>query len=182
MGRSGYLVLGRVVKPHGVRGEVRVVPFAQTWEPFQTLTQCWLGPPEGPYRLFRLEGGQERGRTVVLKLVGVDSSEAASHLVGCEVAVPRAEAPPPPKGAYYHYDILGLEVVEGDRPLGHVREILETPAHDVYVIQGQAGEWLLPATRMHIRRIDLEAGQIEIEPGVGLVSQPSGGEESAESV
>ena len=119
---------------------------------------------------------------MALKLAGVDTPEAAASLVGCAVSIPRAEAPPPPEGAFYHSDILGLEVVEGDRTLGSVCEILETPAHDVYVVRGRAGEWMLPATRVHIRRIDLVAGRIEIEPGSDLVSATSEGEESAEQV
>jgi ribosomal 30S subunit maturation factor RimM len=73
-------------------------------------------------------------------------------------------------------------VLEGDRSLGTVCEVLETPAHDVYVIRGPVGEWLLPATRAHIRRIDLRAGRIEIEPGTELATATSGGEESAETV
>jgi 16S rRNA processing protein RimM len=182
MGRMGYLVLGRVVKPSGVRGEVKVAFFAESWTPFRTLTRCWLGPAGGPFQPFGLECGREQGRTVWLKFAGVDSPEAAAGLVGYEVAVPRAEAPAPPEGSFYHYDILGLVVVDGDRLLGSVREILETPAHDVYVIDGPGGEWMLPATRAHIRRIDLAAGRIEIEPLPGLVSPSSGGEESAEAV
>ena len=182
MAQPGYLILGRVVKPHGLRGEVKVACFADSWEPFRTLSRVWLGPPEGPLRPFRLECDRGQERTLVLKLAGVDTPEAAVSLVGCEVTVPRAEAPPLPEGAYYHSDILGLEVVEGDRPLGTVREILDTPAHDVYVIRGPVGEWMLPATRVHIRRIDLAAGRIEIEPGLELVSATSEGEESAEAV
>lgn len=182
MARSGYLVLGRVVKPHGVRGDLRVVLFAGTWEPFRSLTQCWMGPSGGPFHPFKLVRGRGRNRMLVLKLAGVDSPEAAAGLVGYEIAVPRAEAPPPPEGTFYHYDILGLEVVEGCQSLGIVREILETKAHDVYVIQGPAGEWYLPATRAHIRRVDLEAGRIEIEPLAGLVNPSWGGEASAEAV
>ena len=98
------------------------------------------------------------------------------------MAIPRAEAPDPPEGAFYHYDILGLKVVHGDQSLGTVREILETPAHDVYVVRGPAGEWMLPATRVHVRRIDPAAGRIEIEPGVDVAALLSGGEESAEAI
>src|SRR3989304_6281751 len=108
-------------------------------------------PPPGP--------GAPPGRAVVLKRGGVDPLEAAAGLLDYEVAIPRAEAPPLPEGTYYHTDILGLQVWEGDRHLGCVREILETPAHDVYVIQGPTGEWMLPATRGHIRRVDLAAGR-----------------------
>ncbi len=182
MAQPGYLILGRVVRPYGVRGEVKVVCFADSWAPFRGLSRVWLGRAGAPFRPFGLEQGREQARAVVLKLAGVDTPESAASLVGYEVTVLRAEAPPPPEGTYYHYDILGLEVVEGDRSLGLVREILETPAHDVYVVGGPAGEWMLPATREHIRRIDLMAGRIEIEPGLDLVSATSGGEESAEAV
>ena len=180
MAQPGYMILGRVVKAHGVRGEVKVALVAESWEPFRTLGRCWLGPPAGPYQPFRLERGQGCGREVALKLGGVDTPEAAAVLVGHEVAIPRGEAPALPEGTFYHYDILGLQVWEGDRPLGSVREILETPAHDVYVVQGPTGEWMLPATRAHIRRIDLAAGRIELEPWVDLVTQTSGGDEGAE--
>lgn len=182
MGQPGFLVLGRVVAVHGIRGEVKMACFADSWEPFRALRRLWLGRPEGPFQLVRLERARPRRRSVLLKLAGVDTPEAAAGLVGCEVAIPRAEAPSPPEGVYYHHDVLGLEVVEGDRRLGTVGEILETPAHDVYVVRGPLGEWMLPATRAHIRRIDLAARRIEVASGLDLLAATSGGEESAEAV
>jgi 16S rRNA processing protein RimM len=182
MAPPGYLILGRIVKVHGLLGEVKAVCFTERWEAFRNLTHLWVGPPEAAPRLLKLEAGRRHGEDAVLKLDGVDSPEAASGLIGQELSIPRAEAPAPPDGTFYHYDILGLLVVDGERPLGSVREILETPAHDVYVIQGPGGEWLLPATRAHIRRVDLTAGRIEIEPMAGLVSPSSGGEASPETV
>jgi 16S rRNA processing protein RimM len=121
----------------------------------------------------------------VLKLAGIDSPETASALAGCELAIPRAEAPQLPEDTFYHYDILELEVVLGERALGTVREILETPAHDVYVIQGALGDWLLPATRAHIRRVDVEAGRIELDPTAdvaGLIAGEMAGGTDPESV
>jgi 16S rRNA processing protein RimM len=182
MAERGFLILGRVLKPHGVRGEVKVACYADSWGPFRAVSQVWVGPPEGPFHAVRLEGAEERDRAVVLRLAGVTTPEEAARLVGYEVTIPRADAPPPPEGVFYHFDILGLEVVEGDRSLGTVCEILETPAHDVYVIRGPISKWLLPATRVHIRRIDPAAGRIEIEAGMDLAAATSGGEESAEAV
>ena len=182
MAQPGFLILGRVVKIYGVRGEVKVACFADAWKPFRGLGRLWLGRPEGPFQALAVERARERGRVVILKLTGVDTPEAAAGLVGHEVAVPREEAPSPPEGVFYHYDILGLRVMEGDQFLGTVQEVMETSAHDVYVIQRPAGEWMLPATRAHIRRIDLVGKRIEIEPGTDLVNATSGGEESAETV
>ncbi len=177
MAPPGYLILGRIVKAFGVRGEVKVAAFVDRWAPFRELTQVWIGPEEGPLQVFGLETWRESRGGVILKLRGVDSPEAATGLLGHEVSLPRREAPDPPDGEYYHYDILGLKVVDGERALGRVREILETGAHDVFVIQGPVGEWLLPATRVHIRRIDVAAGRIQIEPMAGLLSPLSEDEE-----
>jgi ribosomal 30S subunit maturation factor RimM len=63
-----------------------------------------------------------------------------------------------------------------------VREILETAAHEVYVVEGPGGEWLLPATRAHIRRVDLGAGRIEIEPWDNLITPSSGGDDIPEAI
>jgi 16S rRNA processing protein RimM len=168
MARPDYLILGRITKVHGVRGGVKAVLYADAWTPFGGLERYWVGPPGGPYRPVGIHVESEHGRSLALKLTGVETPEVAAALVGHEIAIPRAEAPPPPEGAFYHYDILGLDVVAGERRLGVVREILETPGHDVYVIGGAAGEWLLPATRVHIRHIDLAAGRIELDPAAGL--------------
>jgi 16S rRNA processing protein RimM len=185
MGRPAYLFLGRVSKVHGIRGEVKVVLHADHWTRFPTLTRCWVGLPAGPLRPVEIQAATEHGRTVMLKLAEIDTPEAAALLVGYEIAIPRAEAPAPPEGMFYHYDILGLDVVAGKRTLGTVREILETPAHDVYVVGGSAGEWLLPATRVHIRHIDLATGRIELDPAAdvaGLVGGDDQGGAGSESV
>jgi len=144
-----------------------------------------VASPGGPNRLFGIESARDHGRAIVLKLAGIDSPETASALAGCELAIPRAEAPQLPEDTFYHYDILELEVVLGERALGTVREILETPAHDVYVIQGALGDWLLPATRAHIRRVDVEAGRIELDPTAdvaGLIAGEMAGGTDPESV
>jgi len=169
MAPPGYLQVGRLVKTHGVRGEIRVALFADRWEPFQDLKESWVGPSGGPFRAMAVESSRKQDRGVILKFRGVDSREAAARLVGQEVAIPRSAAPPPASGSFYHYDLLGLEVVGAGRTLGRVREILETPAHDVFVVDGAEGEWMLPATRTHIRRIDLAAGRIELDPVVDVM-------------
>jgi 16S rRNA processing protein RimM len=185
MTRSGYLTLGRITKVHGIRGEVKVALYAETWGPFSGASRCWLGPSGGPFRPRQIQAAAERGRAVILKLEDIDSPEAAASIVGQDVAIPRAEAPAPPEGMFYQYDILGMEVVTGLRRLGIVRDILETPAHDVYAIEGPAGEWLLPATRAHIRHIDGAARRIELDPAAdvaGLMGKGAEGTGGSESV
>lgn len=177
MDRPDFLVLGQIVRPHGIRGEVKVVPFTADWG--RSGPEVWVGAVGGPYRRVTIEQERVQPRGVLLKIAGVDSPERAATLVGSEVAIPRTEAPAPPEGSFYHYDVLGLRVTAGGRMLGSVEEILETPAHDVYVVVGPTGEWMLPATRAHIQRIDVGAGLIELSPEADVPGLLTGGEESS---
>ena len=180
--RPDHLVLGHVAQSHGVHGEVKVAWYPDQWEPFRAIATVWLETAAGPQQRFQVERAWSQGHAVVFKLAGIETPEAAASLVGREVAIPREAAPAPPEGSFYHYDILGLAVMEGERLLGTVREILETPAHDVYIVDGAEGEWLLPATRAHIRRMDPAAGVIEIEPWGDLVPPSSGGDDTPEAI
>jgi 16S rRNA processing protein RimM len=177
-----FLILGRILKPYGVRGEMRVASWPEGLALFRGAAECWAGPPDGMRRRFAVEAARPHGRAVILKLAGVDTPEEAARLAGWDVAIPRAAAPDPPDGSYYHADLLGLAVTDGERALGAVVEILETAAHDVLVVRGAAGEWMLPATRAHVRRIDLAARRLEIRPMPGLVDPSGGGGASAETV
>ncbi|MBI4537823.1 MAG: 16S rRNA processing protein RimM [candidate division NC10 bacterium] len=178
----GFLILGRILKPYGVRGEVKVASWAEGTALLCQLAECWVGPPDGAWQAVAIERSRLQGRAVILKLAGVGSPEAARSLVGREVAIPREAAPDPPEGSYYHADLLGLAVTDGERALGAVVEILETAAHDVLVVRGEAGEWLLPATRAHIRRIDLASRRLEIQPMDGLIEATGGGGAGAEEL
>ena len=110
------------------------------------------------------------GRTMALKLEGVDSPEAAEALRGALLEVPTADAPTLPEGTYYHYQLIGLEVrtAEGEE-LGRVVEVLTTGGTDVYVVHGPRGEVLLPATSEVVASIDLEAGRMTVTPLPGMV-------------
>lgn len=81
---------------------------------------------------------------------------------GAELAVPRAELPPPDEGSYYVADLIGLEVVEGDERVGVVREVLPGPANDN--LELDSGH-LVPLVEDAIAGVDLEARRITLNPG-----------------
>jgi len=110
------------------------------------------------------------GQDVVAHFAGCRSREQAERLRG-QVLWIRAELLPAlPEGVYYHYQILGLQVVTDDgRALGTVAEILKTGANDVYVVRGEAGEILLPAIESVIRRVAPAEGTLTVHLIEGLV-------------
>jgi 16S rRNA processing protein RimM len=177
VGEADPLVLGRIKKVHGVRGAVKVASYVEEWAPFARLLRCLVGRPGGPWQERAIEAAEAQRGTLILKLVGIETPEAAQDLVGAEIAIPRAEAPAPPAGTFYHYDILGLRVEVDGQALGTVSEILETAGHDVYVIRQGTAEWLLPVTRAFIRRIDPGAGVIELDSAADIAGLRAGAEE-----
>ncbi len=162
------LRIGIITRPHGLRGEVRVLPDTDFPERFRSLRRVLVAGPEGevPYEV---ESVRSHGRFFLVKLRGVDRWEDAQALQGRALHIPREEAVPLPEGTYYIADILGLEVrtVEGD-VLGRVREVLRTGANDVYVVAGRR-EVLLPAIEDVVEKVDLEAGRIVVRLLPGLV-------------
>jgi len=101
---------------------------------------------------------------------GCTTVEAAEALRGSTLWMAQEALPELEGGAYYVADLLGMRVEgAGGEPLGEVVEVIETGAADVYVVRGDGGEILLPATREVVRQIDLAARLIVVTPLPGMV-------------
>jgi 16S rRNA processing protein RimM len=156
------VTVGVILAPHGVRGEVRVevlTDFPERFDPGGTL---WLdGAP------VRIESSRAQGKSFLLKLGGVSNRAAAETLRGRELMAPRLEELG--EGTYYRDDLIGLAVVtkSGER-LGELADIFSTGSNDVYVVRGQKGELLLPATDDAVLEVDLPAGRVVVEVLEGL--------------
>ena len=164
--RPSHLVIGRIVSPHGVRGELRVKVLTDFPDRFGRLETIYLGDEHTPAAV---EGQRVHGGNVLLKLAGVDRREEAEKLRDLLVHVPMDEAVPLKDDEYYVYEIVGLEVwtTEGEH-LGRVVEVIETGSNDVYVIRDGAKEILIPALSHVVLDVDLKQGRIEVQMMRGL--------------
>jgi len=164
-----YLAIGRVVRAHGLKGEISVAVMTEFPERFETTKQVYLGDQceAIPYQLKSYRWHKDN---VLLTLTGIANRNQAESLKGQLVQVPIEEAMPLPDGVYYHYQLVGLEVVTttGER-LGILSEVLETGANDVYVVDNDGQELLLPAIAEVVRSIDLEEAQMVVEVIEGLI-------------
>jgi 16S rRNA processing protein RimM len=163
-----FLVIGRITKPHGVRGEVRVEVHTDLPERFGWLETVYLGRKKpSPVAI---EGVRYHKSWVLLKLAGCDDRLAAEALRSQWLQVPREEALPLEDGQYYLYQVLNLDVfTEDDQHLGRVTEVMETKANNVFVVAGQFGEVLLPDIDDVIREIDFEKKRITVHLLPGLL-------------
>lgn len=162
-----YLVIGRIVRPWGVQGEVKVEVLTDWPERFALLDDVYLGEEATPYHLerFRLHQGH-----ALLKLVGCDDRNAAEALREQLVQVPPEEAMPLDEDEYYVHQIEGLEVwTDEGESLGQVVEVLFTGSNEVYVVHGPRGEVLIPAIADVVMQVDLEGGRLVVHLMDGLV-------------
>lgn len=164
---EGYVAIGQVVGPWGVRGEVKVNLHTDFPERFKTTAVVYLGPEARPVRVLgsRLHKGQ-----VLLRLEGYTTREAAEALRNLWVQVPRDQVMPLAEGEHYVFDMIGLQVHTTDgRLLGAVTEVLFTDANEVLVVQGEAGEVLIPYLSAVVAAEDMAAREIVIHPLPGLL-------------
>jgi 16S rRNA processing protein RimM len=164
-----FLAIGRINRPHGLRGEVTVEVLTDFPERFDTIEVIYLGDSQRADAWEVAASRWNRDR-VLLTLRGCEDRRTAEGLRGLLVQIPIEEAMPLPEGEYYPHELVGLDVVtvEGEE-LGRISEIIFTNANEVYVVVGPRGRLLLPAIADVIDQIDLDGGQVTVRLIDGLV-------------
>ena len=171
-----YLVVGRVLRPHGIRGELRVQIVTGYPERLGQHADLYLASPAHPeaVRRYPVEAMRSHREVLLLKLGGCDDRNTADELRGMLVQVPIEEAVPLEEDEYYYFQIIGVQVeTESGESLGRVVDVLETGAHDVYIVRGTRGEVLLPAVDEVVLELDLESRRMVVRllPGMGAEGQ-----------
>ena len=162
-----YLVIGRVAKPWGIQGEVKVEVITDFPGRFSLLRKVYLGPEAAP---FALEGFRLHKGAALLKLEGCHDRTTVEKLRGQLVQIPIEEAMPLEQDEYYEYQIVGLAVwTAGGKYLGTVDEVISTGSNDVYVVRGEGREVLIPAIEDVVLEINLAQGRLVVELMEGLV-------------
>ena len=151
---------GFVRRAVGLAGEVEVEPLGDSPGRFAPGSVLRAGTMR-----VEVERSHEAGGMLLrLKLAGVDDRDAAEKLRGRYLEIGPGELPDLPEGAFYEWQLVGLQVYDvAGRKVGHLEEILEYPANDVYVVVGQGGQTLVPAIREVVRKVDLQAGRMDID-------------------
>ncbi len=154
------MAIARVLAPHGIRGELKCAILTDFPRRFASTPRVLVGPQREP---FAVQRARVQGHFVLLKLDGVETRDAAERWRNALVQVPQAERVKLPRGHYRWEDVIGLAVrTEEGEPLGPVRDIIQTGANDVYVVDTAGGELLIPAIKDVIKRIDLANGEMVV--------------------
>jgi 16S rRNA processing protein RimM len=170
MGGEETVLIGRVIKPHGLRGEVRIFPETDFPERFEQSDRFLLrlGRKE---TWVHVESVRWQGDYLLVRFSGIDTRQDAEQIRNAEVEIPRSWCHHLPEGEYYIADLIGLKVrTQTGESIGKLVDVIHQTAQDIYVIRVDADEILIPAVPQFIKRIDLKKGEIIIDPIEGLLN------------
>ena len=157
------LQVGVITSTHGVRGEVKVFPTTDDPNRFKSLKHVLLDTGREKKSL-EVQGVKFFKQFVILKFKGIDNINDIERYKRCPLLVERKDAVELEEDEYFIADMIGIEVVtEDDKPFGTLKDVMETGANDVYVIDtDEHGEVLVPAIRECILDVDIENQKMKI--------------------
>ncbi len=162
-----YLLIGRVAKAHGIKGEVKLLSYAEDSANTPHYRELLLRGGGSGDRLYAVARCRPQGKYAILTLAGVADRNAADALIGAEVWVARAQLPLLGDDEFYWHDLVGLAVeTEEGGALGTVRGLMATGGHDVLVVAGRGREILIPARHEFIVGQDGERLVVALPPGL----------------
>ena len=166
----GELVpVGRVLRPHGTRGLLRVQAYAGPDAAFTGTDRVFLRHPGGKYRDMAVVSVTPHQRIFLMRLAGVNTGGDAEAFRGAEILV-KQDALVREEGEFFHHEILGIRVFrETGEYLGMVSQIIPTGSNDIYVVKEGKKEFLVPAIREVVREIDPRNRKMVISPMEGLL-------------
>jgi 16S rRNA processing protein RimM len=168
---SDDVAIGQIVKPHGVRGDVRVRSLSDVPGRFEALARVTLVPASGEPVATAVRHVRPHGDGCYI--VGFDAfatPEDVGRFRGALITIPRDAAVPHRPGSFYHYELLGLSVVTEDgRRVGRIEDILDTPGNAVFVVRDEGREVLVPAAQSVVVSIDVDRGLMTVRNLPGLL-------------
>jgi 16S rRNA processing protein RimM len=169
------LVVGRLRRPHGLKGDVALFPLTDRPEAvFTPGRSVWIVDLAGETVAGPVEVERSRSyhREWLVKFRGLDARETLEAWRGLFLAAPEAELAPPADDEVYLHELAGFSVrLEDDTPLGLVSALYELPAGLMLEVQGPKREFLLPYRKEFVLRVDRPARKLVVRPPEGLIDE-----------
>ncbi len=169
--QDGFITVGGVAKPHGIRGEFCIKSYADSPLLFKRVASLFLKKGNNPPKSITVKSCREHKGLVLLTCAGVDDRDKAEALRGYEVLIREADLPELDQGEHYIVDMLGCQVqLEDGTVIGVLEQFYENAEQDTWVIMtDDKKEFLLPAVPEFVLDVDLDEEVIVIAPPEGLL-------------
>ena len=186
MGKKRFVCVGKVVKAHGIKGEIKIFPYSGTPESLCSYDKLYFakeGQPPDETFAGNTDAGQEKidgwhgvdrcrvqGKYAIVALIGFADRSSVANLLGMQVHVGQGNLVPLQENEFYWHELEGMTVVSEDgKVLGTVTSLFSTDAYDMLVINGEGGEVMIPAVRAFMRAIDHETNRLTVALVPGLL-------------
>ena len=156
-----FLEAGEIVTTHGVRGEMKVLPWADGPDFLLDFTRVCIGGTD-----YKVESCRVQKTCNLLKLHGVDTMEAAQAMRGKTVEVYRADAP---KDMIFVAELIGMPVYADGVQIGTITDVLDYPGNKVYVVKGEQ-EYMIPAVKAFILDTDMDNNRMQVRLIEGMAT------------
>ena len=172
---SERIVIGQIVAPIGIKGEVKIYSYSDDPSRFSKLEKVYLDGIEEP---FSVEKSRTIGPTAAVKLKGVEDRNHAESLRGKDVMILEEDLEELPEGTYYVRDLVGLKVIDDETEayVGTLTEVIQNTAQDVYRIKldektygKDKPDTLVPAVKEFIKEVNIAKGIIRIHFIEGMI-------------
>ncbi len=170
--RVTLYAVGKIVGCFGIKGIVKVRPFAESPDRLKELRSVFIGTSDRQVLPSEVEEVVLRGTSVLIKLRTIRDRTAAESAVGQYLFVDESAHRDPPEGSYFIDDVVGSEVWSTDGEfLGTVKEVYRLPAQDVWAIERNDTVSLIPAVKEFVQKVEPSSRKIVIRVIEGLMEQ-----------
>jgi len=167
---GNLLLLGRVAKPHGLKGLVKIRSYARSGYSFLDAGAIFLRPVSGEICEFKVLSVRPLGNDLIIELDGLNSIDHAEKFRGAEVLINK-ERLTREEEEYFWYELIGLKVyLDTGKYLGAVSQIISAGSNDIYEVRDEEKEVFIPATHEAVKEIDLENRKMVVSAMEGLLN------------
>ena len=159
--RLEFVEAGEIVTTHGVKGEMKVLPWVDSPDILCEFDRCRIGGVE-----YEIENCRVQKTCNLLKVKGIDTMEAAQAMRGKTVELYREDID---DEVIFAAELIGVEVYAEGKCIGKIKEVLDYPGNSVYVVKGKY-EYMIPAVKAFILSTDVEANRMEVRLLEGMRS------------
>jgi 16S rRNA processing protein RimM len=168
-----FVLIGKIAGVHGIRGNLKVVSYADSPDVFETDRPFLVIDARGASHSHTIDWVRPHQRGLVMAFHDIQDRDGAETLLQAQIYIKRSDLPELEESTYYWFELIGLAVTSSNGEfLGRIDSVMETGSNDVYVVKdedrGTSYEVLVPAMGTVVRSVDLERGVMTVELPEGL--------------
>ena len=168
--KKGYVLIGKIVGVHGMKGTNKFRSYAESLSVFNPGRSLLIRDSRSRQTSIEINWVKPHTKTPLISFKGVIDSDQAEALIGAELFIPETELPELDEDTYYWFELIGLEVYTTEEEyLGRIASIMPTGSDDVYVVRDKRKEVLIPALESVVVEINLEHKRMRVDLPEGLL-------------